>query len=98
MMVLDEKNGTYKCEVCGEIVPQVSKVLYLFRAKVAIHNSDYESTDACAQTINRHFAERNAHFQLHPKKPAKSSGARNAPNPGSTKRITAGIIICGDDA
>jgi transposase len=40
-------------------------------AKAVIHNSDYESTEACAQAIDRHFAERNAYYLAHPKKAGK---------------------------
>src|SRR6185437_210610 len=40
-------------------------------AKAVIHNSNYESVEACMAAIDRHFKERNAYFQLNPKKAGK---------------------------
>ncbi|MDP9078889.1 MAG: transposase [Bacteroidota bacterium] len=40
-------------------------------AKAVIHNSDYESLDACMAAIDRHFLERNEYFQKHPKRAGK---------------------------
>lgn len=40
-------------------------------AKAVIHNSDYESLDACMSAIDRHFLERNEYFQKHPKRAGK---------------------------
>ncbi|MBS1503768.1 MAG: IS630 family transposase, partial [Bacteroidetes bacterium] len=37
-------------------------------AKAVIHNSDYQSLDECMAAIDRHFKERNEHFQKNPKK------------------------------
>ncbi|MDB4921819.1 IS630 family transposase [Mucilaginibacter sp.] len=37
-------------------------------AKGVIHNSDYESAEACRNAIDRHFRDRNLHFQQHPKR------------------------------
>lgn len=37
-------------------------------ARAVIHNSDYPSVTACMIAIDRHFAERNAHFKEHPKR------------------------------
>jgi transposase len=37
-------------------------------ARAVIHNSDYESLEACKAAIDRHFAERNAFFKANPKK------------------------------
>jgi transposase len=37
-------------------------------AKAVIHNSNYESAEACRKAIDRHFRERNALFREHPKK------------------------------
>ena len=33
-----------------------------------IHNSDYQSVDACKAAIDRHFAERNQHFKANPQR------------------------------
>jgi transposase len=37
-------------------------------ARAIIHNSDYESLEACKAAIDRYFAERNAFFKANPKK------------------------------
>jgi transposase len=37
-------------------------------ARSIIHNSDYKTLDDAKAAIDRHFADRNAHFMLHPKK------------------------------
>jgi hypothetical protein len=37
-------------------------------ARAVIHNSDYENLDACKVAIDLHFASRNQHFQLNPKR------------------------------
>jgi transposase len=37
-------------------------------AKAVIHNSDYQSVDECKDAIDRHFQERNSHFQKNPRK------------------------------
>lgn len=37
-------------------------------AKAVIHNSDYQSVEECQYAIDRHFNERNNHFQSNPKK------------------------------
>ena len=39
--------------------------------RTVIHNSDYDSVAACKAAIDRHFAERNAFFQAHPKRAGK---------------------------
>jgi len=41
-------------------------------ARSVIHNSDYESLEACKAAIDRYFKERNEHFKLHPKRAGKS--------------------------
>jgi transposase len=40
-------------------------------ARSIIHNSDYKSLDDAKTAIDRYFAERNAHFSLHPRKAGK---------------------------
>ncbi|MES2112406.1 MAG: IS630 family transposase [Bacteroidota bacterium] len=40
-------------------------------AKTVIHNSDYDSLEACYAAIDRHFGERNAYYRLHPMKAGK---------------------------
>jgi len=37
-------------------------------AKAVLHNSNYESVEACMAAIDRHFKERNAHFLLNPRR------------------------------
>lgn len=37
-------------------------------ARSIIHNSDYMSVDDAKKAIDRYFADRNAHFTLHPKR------------------------------
>ena len=36
--------------------------------KGAIHNSDYELVEACKTAIDRHFRERNEHFEKNPRR------------------------------
>jgi transposase len=40
-------------------------------ARAIIHNSDYASLDEAKAAIDRYFAERNVHFQRHPKRAGK---------------------------
>ena len=40
-------------------------------AKAVLHNSDYESVEACKKAIDRHFEERNQHFKKNPKRAGK---------------------------
>jgi hypothetical protein len=40
-------------------------------AKAVLHNSDYESVEACKKAIDRHFEERNQHFAKNPKRAGK---------------------------
>jgi transposase len=37
-------------------------------ARAVIHNSDYGSVEECKAAVDRHFADRNLHFQLNPKR------------------------------
>jgi hypothetical protein len=41
-------------------------------AKAIIHNSDYESLEACKAAIDRYFAERNAFFKANPKRAGRT--------------------------
>jgi hypothetical protein len=61
-------------------------------ARAIIHSSDYRTVDEAKSAIDRHFAERNAYFLLHPKKagrkiwgkerePADFSVANNCKDP-----------------
>jgi len=61
-------------------------------ARAIIHSSDYRTVDEAKSAIDRHFAERNAYFLLHPKKagrkiwgkerePADFSEANNCKDP-----------------
>jgi transposase len=40
-------------------------------ARAIIHNSDYKSMDVAKEAIDRHFEDRNANFQKHPKRAGK---------------------------
>jgi hypothetical protein len=40
-------------------------------ARSIIHNSDYKTLDDAKSAIDRHFADRNAHFNLHPQRAGK---------------------------
>ena len=40
-------------------------------ARSIIHNSDYKTLDDAKAAIDRYFADRNAHFMLHPKRAGK---------------------------
>lgn len=49
-------------------------------SRAIIHNSDYPSVDACKLAIDRYFAERNRHFQEHPRRAGnKLWGAERVP-------------------
>jgi hypothetical protein len=37
-------------------------------ARAIIHNSDYESLDACKAPIDRYYLERNSYFEANPKR------------------------------
>lgn len=41
-------------------------------ARTIIHNSDYKTLNEAKAAIDRYFAERNAHFRLHPKKAGRT--------------------------
>ena len=49
----------------------VIESVYSGMARAVIHNSDYDSVDACKEAIDKHFAERNAFFKAHPKRAGK---------------------------
>jgi hypothetical protein len=50
-------------------------------AKAIVHNSDYESVEACKAAIDRYFAERNAFFRANPKRAGRINwGKENAPS------------------
>ena len=40
-------------------------------ARSIIHNSDYKTPDDAKAAIDRHFADRNAHFLRHPRSAGK---------------------------
>jgi hypothetical protein len=61
-------------------------------ARAIIHNSDYPSVDGAKAVIDRHFSDRNAHFQKRPRRagnkiwgkernPAVFSEANNCKDP-----------------
>ena len=50
-------------------------------ARAVMHNSDYPSVDAAKEAIDRHFAARNQHFTLHPRRAGeKIWGEERAPS------------------
>jgi len=46
----------------------VIEAVFSGMAKAIIHNSDYASVEAAKEAIDRYFAERNDHFQKHPRR------------------------------
>ena len=52
---------------CAQFLNVIESV-FSGMARAIIHNSDYDSLEACKAAIDRHFAERNAFFQANPKK------------------------------
>jgi len=40
-------------------------------ARAILHNSNYDSVEACMEAMDRYFAERNAHFLANPRKAGK---------------------------
>ena len=55
---------------CAQFLNVIESV-FSGMAKAIIHNSDYQSLDACKKAIDRHFAERNAAFTESPKRAGK---------------------------
>jgi hypothetical protein len=49
----------------------VIEAVFSGMARSIIHNSDYKSLDDAKSAIDRYFAERNAHFTLHPRRAGK---------------------------
>jgi transposase len=52
---------------CAQFLNVIESV-FSGMAKAIIHNSDYQSVDACKAAIDRHFNERNQHFKMNPKR------------------------------
>jgi transposase len=52
---------------CAQFLNVIESV-FSGMARAIIHNSDYDSLEACKASVDRHFAERNAFFQANPKK------------------------------
>lgn len=52
---------------CAQFLNVIESV-FSGMARAVIHNSDYPSTTACKKSIDRHFAERNQYFRMHPKR------------------------------
>jgi len=76
---------------CAQFLNVIESV-FSGMAKAIIHNSDYESLEACKAAIDRYFAERNAFFKAHPKRagrmiwgkesiPSRFSPSNNCKNP-----------------
>jgi len=60
-------------------------------AKAVLHNSDYESLEACKKAIDRHFEERNQYFEKNPKRAGKKIWGNEA-----TKAVFSGSNNCKD--
>jgi DDE superfamily endonuclease len=52
---------------CAQFL-NVIEAVFSGMARAIIHNSDYASVDAAKAAIDRYFAERNGHFQKHPRR------------------------------
>jgi len=52
---------------CAQFLNVIESV-FSGMSKAIIHNSDYQSVDACKAAIDRHFRERNQHFKADPKR------------------------------
>jgi DDE superfamily endonuclease len=52
---------------CAQFLNVIESV-FSGMARAIIHNSDYKSIDECKSAIDRHFSERNEHFQKHPER------------------------------
>jgi hypothetical protein len=52
---------------CAQFLNVIESV-FSGMAKAIIHNSDYQSVDACITAIDRYFKERNQNFKENPKR------------------------------
>jgi transposase len=52
---------------CAQFLSVIESV-FSGMARAILHNSDYESVDACMEAIDQYFAERNAHFGENPRR------------------------------
>ena len=52
---------------CAQFLNVIESV-FSGMARAIIHNSDYPSVPDCKLAIDRYFAERNSHFQQHPRR------------------------------
>jgi len=65
---------------CAQFLNVIESV-FSGMAKAIIHNSDYESLDACKAAIDRYFLERNDFFKANPKRAGKKIwGKENGPS------------------
>ena len=55
---------------CAQFL-NVIEAVFSGMARAIIHNSDYPSVEAAKAAIDRYFAERNDHFQKHPRRAGK---------------------------
>ena len=70
-----EYRAAHKCPLvrlaplpsCAQFLNVIESV-FSGMARAVIHNSDYQSVDECKNAIDRHFADRNLHFKIHPKR------------------------------
>jgi hypothetical protein len=56
---------------CAQFLNVIESV-FSGMAKAIIHNSDYESLEACKASIDRYFEDRNAFFKANPKRAGKT--------------------------
>lgn len=70
--VMAEVTGSTRVETAplpaGAQFLNVIEAVFSGMARAVLHNSDYPSVDAAKRAIDRHFAERNLYFQVHPKR------------------------------
>jgi transposase len=59
--------GLAPLPACAQFLNVIESV-FSGMARAIIHNSDYQSVEECKIAIDRHFAERNNHFQKNPKR------------------------------
>jgi hypothetical protein len=55
---------------CAQFLNVIESV-FSGMARAILHNSDYQSVEACRRAIDRHFRDRNEHFKAHPKRAGK---------------------------
>ena len=65
---------------CAQFLNVIESV-FSGMARAVIHNSDYESVETAKAAIDRHYADRNAHFRANPKRAGRKIwGKENTPS------------------